>query len=117
MLKFDDEDDRSKNCHTAYEYRQWGRAAPHKRRYLVKPIAFRHGLLIQPRLPVTCHWRDCNCPDNVAKIAHRLRILDWKNHGYTATGKLKFFDSDSLGSGWWNWKRRRVDEALESLNE
>ena len=107
VIKFDANGDTGRGSHTAYEYRQWLYARPHKRKYLLKPIAYHRGLLVTPRLPNICSRRySCEC-DGVDAIARRLRICDWKNHGFTASGKLKFFDSDSFGTGWYNWKERQ----------
>lgn len=105
VVKFDREGDRSWACATANEYYQWVRAVPRKRKYMLKPVAYCKGLLIQPKLPHICSPVSCDC-DDALPIARRLRILDWYNHGRTLDGKLKFFDTDSQGSNWWNWKRK-----------
>ena len=88
--------------HTTAEYFQWVRAKQKKRRYMVRPILHYRGLLIQPRLPEVCVPLYCDC-ENAKMVARRLRILDWYNHGYDSGGRLKFFDTDSSGSGWWNY--------------
>lgn len=107
VIKFDRDDDRSWRSCTANEYYQWLRAKPRKRKYMLRPIAYHNGLLIQPKLAYVCGTEKCDC-DDAAKVAHRLRILDWQNHGRTASGQLKFFDTDSIGSGWWNWKGKQA---------
>lgn len=108
VLKFDCSDKEWKNervSSTSYEHRQFTRARPRKKKYIPRSVYHNHGLLIQERLDETCDHHFCQCAD-VKKIAERLRILDWHNHGWK-NGKLKFFDSDSYGSGWYNWKRNK----------
>ncbi len=101
VVKFDDDD-----SDTRGEHLQWMRAKPSKKRYLARSIVYTHGLLIQQRLDWTCRTNPgCVFCDEAERVAHRLRIADWYNHG-SLNGKLKFFDADSMGSGWYNWKRK-----------
>lgn len=106
VLKFDANFNHLATSHTAAEARQYSRARPAKKRHLARTIAYRCGLLMQERVGL-CVSREDKCPCRPAMLlARRLRIGDWENHGLR-NGRIVFFDSDSHGSGWWNWKRQR----------
>lgn len=105
VLKFDADFNHLSTSHTAQEARQYSYARPRKKHHLTKTIAYRCGLLMQERIGL-CLSREDKCTCRPAMLlGRRLRIGDWYNHG-RRKGQIVFFDSDSRGSGWWNWKRK-----------
>lgn len=93
-----------------YEYMNRRRVQKWKRRWLARTLGWRNGVLIQECVAACnsrLHW-DAPCCIKAERLAHRLRILDWFNHGRRADGSIVFFDFDSYGSGWWNWHARKL---------
>ncbi len=108
VVKYDDTSNPLPS-HTRGEYLSYQRVKRWKRRWLAKTLGFSNGVLIQEKVSVCPHqWRSSSgkCCEEAEVLARRLRILDWRNHGCRIDGSLVFYDFDSQGSGWWNWKRR-----------
>lgn len=95
---------------TLYEYRNRRRVAAWKRRWLAKTLGWANGVLVQEKIIPCLHQGHATqglCCKEAELLARRLRIMDWYNHGSRTNGQLVFFDFDSFGSGWWNWRRKK----------
>lgn len=104
VMKFDSpKNTESRNNHTGYEWRVWQRTSPYKRRFFAKCLGYHNGLLFQEKLEIVCEKSYCEC-EYAKSLGHKLRIMDWMNHGWIGD-RLKFFDYDGMGSGWYNWKK------------
>lgn len=104
----------AQHSHTASEYRSWKRSLskPHRIKYICPVIAYHRGILIQPCLD---HVNDeiYAVDPELLKIALRLRFSHFWSYGFL-NGEPKWFDVDSLGSGWNNWKLRKEKNAENS---
>ncbi len=102
VVKFDDVpcEESGLSSHTKYEYMNRKRVKPWKRYYLAKTLGWANGVLIQEKVNVCLglyshHAAEC-CVE-AEKLAKKLKICDWFNHGRRANGQLVFFDFDSYG--------------------
>lgn len=105
IVKFDVVNSWDGSDHTRAEHLAYARSKGDRKKYIVPTLAYHKGLLIQPFLQnVNEEWET---PNDAREIARKFRFSHHWHFGFL-DGAIKFFDVDSSGSGWWNWKNRKA---------
>lgn len=108
IVKFDASESWNRSNHTRAEHLAYARSKGDRKKYIVPTLAYHKGLLIQPFLQnVNEEWET---PNDAREIARKFRFSHHWHFGFL-DGAIKFFDVDSSGSGWWNWKTRKAKKT------